>query len=256
MKTIVNNCNKPHHSGQGQGQERVAVGTNQEMEGRGKWEACRYPHIHLPHTAPVFVEKGGFRISPPWEGPAPRTPTRVRGPHAGGSGHLHRGGAAGTDLALPGQRCRSARPHACRRGRAAATRADGAQGAAAMPGRGAGRGRGRRGSGRGVLGAPLLPPRLGAPLCRRGRRWARGARVRSRPACPFPRVSEHACAPLPARLRCVPGVWAFFFSLFFPPYSLPSPPPPPRLLQVLLLVACKGFAPPFWNPILAAAKAV
>lgn len=60
------------------------------------------------------------------------------------------------------------------------------------------------------------------------------------PPVPFPRVSEHACVPLPARAR-----WALggFFS-FLPPPLLASSPPP-RLLQVLLLVACKGFAPPF-----------
>nr|XP_041570805.1 uncharacterized protein LOC115494570 [Taeniopygia guttata] len=165
-------------------------------EERRKWGACRYPHIHLPHAAPVFVEKGGFRISPPGEGPVPWTPTRVLGPHAGGSGHLHHGGAGGTDLALPGQRCRSAQPHSCRRPpRCSDTTGRGARGSGDARARGgtwAGeRPRGARGA------APAAPPQ--SPALFPGEALSAGCAGAFPTAWPLPaclrtRVCPAACA--------------------------------------------------------------
>lgn len=163
-KTIINNANKPYQTRQGQDR----VGTRLAHPGwlwgkregwrEGGGKVCRHtPHAHLPHAAPVSVEKGGSRISPLGEGPVPGAPTRVWWAHAGGTGHLHRGRAGEADLTPPGQRCRRERPAPRVSAATARQRQErtGREGSPAMPEREASRGRGR--GWRGAASAAAAP---------------------------------------------------------------------------------------------------
>lgn len=102
--------------------------------------------------------------------------------------------------------------------------------------RGAGPGRGRRESAAGCARCRSCRP-AAEPRFVPGRGAERGVHGRlPDPPGPFPRVSEHACAPLPARARWVLGVWGFFFFSFFFPPAFPPPRPP-----------CSRFY--FWLPV-------
>lgn len=171
---------------------RVAVGQTRGMEGGGRGGECAGTP---PHTSrmqrPCLWKKVDLGSRLRERGRSRGRPRGSGGLTPAGPGTCTAAGPGGRDFALPGQRCRRAQrpPHPraprVRDRRAAATRADGARGSPAMPGRGAGRGRGRRAAPsavcapvagerrRGARGAARsLPPRRGAPLCSRGRRGA------------------------------------------------------------------------------------
>lgn len=181
-------------------------------------------------------------------------PTRVRGLPPAGPGTCTAAkpgyGETGQTSPCPGSVPERPAPRV-----STAPRAAGAWGSPAVPERERTRG------GWGAVGVlPAAEPRFVLGGATYGHVWPsreeRGAGCLPEPPCPFSRVTLHACAPACVCVCvCVCALGAglgagfgggFFLSFFFSP----------RLLQVLLLVACKGFAPPFWNPILAVAKAV
>lgn len=139
---------------------------------------------------------------------------------------------------------RSAQSHACRWPRRCSdTTGRGAKGS------GDARARGRtgpwaagerlRGAGGARGAAPAAPPR--SPALFPGEALSAGCAVPSRADCPLLACLRTRVCPVACARALGVGCSGFFFP-FLPPLF---PPPPPRLLQVLLLVACKGFAPPF-----------
>lgn len=176
METIVNNCNKPYNTDQGQEwvDTRPAHPGGQRAKNRrwrdvGSGERADIPAYTSRIRLPCLWKKVDFGSKLRGRGRSRGRPRGFWGLTPADPGTCTTAAPEGRTSPCPGSGTGALSPTRVGSRRAAATRPDGAQGAAAMPRHGAGRGRGRRESGCEVRGVRGVPPRRGAPLCSRGR---------------------------------------------------------------------------------------